>query len=208
MSKKLLVLVEGVNDEQVLKVVFQRGRELKFEPLDAQAVDFRRHSSEVCTSGAVIARSERHRYDHFLLIWDQAGSAYEARDKSPQKAQGAVQSELNSYSLKSCSKAVVIAPELEIWLWSDLNAVARVLEIQVEELTQQLQALQQHRNLNWQTEPKEVLREIARQCSNRADSELYRSITEQSNLKLWLQQHSSFRSLVRALRSWFPLRGQ
>lgn len=201
----LLVLVEGINDEHVLKVVLRRGRELQFEPLREPQVEFRRHSSEVCTSGAEVARSLKRQYSHFLLVWDHEGSSHQAQGRPPNRAQGMVQAQLNTYSLKDCSKAVVITPELEIWLWSDLNAIAQVLQKPQEDIQKQLEELQNKEGLTYASKPKETLQMVAAWSNERADSDLYERIAEQSDLNKWLQQHSSFKSLTRALRRWFPL---
>lgn len=204
----LLVLVEGINDERVLKVVLHRGRELGFNPLSEPQVEFRRHSSEVCTSGAQIARNEKHRYSHFLLVWDHDGSALQSQGYQPTKAQGIVQSQLNGYSLKGCSKAIVIAPELEAWFWSDLNAIARTLQVAREELEGYLQELEAKEGLSYAEKPKETLQRVASWKQERADSDLYERITSQANLEMWQHQHPSFEWLVRALRRWFPLRNR
>ncbi len=202
----LLVLVEGINDEWVLREVLKRGRELMFTPLSEAQVEFRRHSSEVCTRGAEIVRTVSRHYGRFLLVWDYEGSAQQARGVAPSRAQGIVQSQLNTLGMRDRAKAVVIAPELEIWLWSDLDAVAKALGQPRTQIDSLLNALAQKERLTPDAQPKETLKRLASLCNDRADSSLYERITKQAKLDAWLREHWSFKSLVRALRRWFPLR--
>jgi len=217
----LLAIIEGRRDEEVLRAVLERGKQLGIRQI---TFEFLRRSGAVCTEGPEIAYLERQRFDKVILLWDHADSPY--ADRNPNKAQGIVQAKLNERSLRNCSKAIAINPELEIWLLQDKDAVAKVLETNIQQVDQWILEWWQRlarkdivvddnllslRKVDLQHDdawtvvaklPKEALDWVCRRAKMKPDAELLGEIARCADLRLW-QQCKSFRLLVRTLRKWF-----
>jgi uncharacterized protein (DUF924 family) len=120
-----------------------------------------------------------------------------------------VQAQLNQNTLKDCSKALVINPELEIWLWQDQTAIASEFGVKEKKLMQWLTDWQQkqHRALTVQELlrqfPKEAFEAVCRQAREKPRAALYERIASRANPDLWSGE-SSFRQMRRTLRRWFP----
>lgn len=222
MSVDLLVIVEGRRDEAVLRAILEREKDLRIRKI---SVDFRRRSGAVCTQGLEVAQFEKQRqgFDKVILLWDHADSPY--ANHTPVKAQGIVQAKLNKWGLKNCSKALTVDPELEIWLWQDKNAIAKVLRVKpkqidgwVEEWRRSLRAESEMANLLSRRKvdlhkdgawtalvklPKEALDWIVKRAGEKPDAGLLGEIARHADLKLW-QQDESFRLLCETLQKWFP----
>lgn len=215
----LLAIVEGRRDEEVLRAVLGRGNQLGIKQI---TFEFRRRSGAVCKEGVEVAQFERSKFAKVILLWDHADSPY--ANHNPIKAQGIVQGKLNERTLKNCSKAIAVDPELEIWLWQDKDAIAKVLGADVRQVDQWILEWRQQlekfidgnllsqRKVNLQHDdawtavtklPKEALDWVCRRAQVKPNAELLGEIARRSDLKLW-RQCDSFRLLVRTLRKWFP----
>ena len=197
MPADLLLIVEGRSDEAVLRTIIgKRARDLGIR--SGISLEFYRRQGKVCTEGIEIAAMERNKFCKVILLWDHA-ECYKYKNKPSHIAQGFVQAELYKRMLKNCSKAIAIDPQLEIWLCNDWNAIASVLGVSIIQIQQWLG--------NWggnvNNSPKEALKYLCKQAGRKCDSALYGEIAAQANLNLW-QSCSSFRSLCRQLRRWFP----
>jgi hypothetical protein len=121
--KDLLVILAGKNDEAVIRSVLSRHQDIGIHHLIFE-INRLGSDSKVVGYGPTLALAEKNRYRYFLCIWDHQGSGREKRMK-PNQVQGIVQKSLNGKTLKGRSKALVIDPELEIWLWQDKEAICK-----------------------------------------------------------------------------------
>ncbi|MEZ8219546.1 hypothetical protein [Candidatus Fervidibacter sacchari] len=195
MPVDLLLIVEGRRDEAVLRAIIEkRARDLGIREV---SLEFRHRSGAVYTEGIEVAAIERRNFRKVILLWDHADSRY--ANRTPQRAQGIVQRELNRKTLKNCSKAIAVDPELEIWLCQDWSAVVKVLGVDESKIQQWLE--------EWGKEvekvPKEALEYLCKRAGERPNAELWSEIASHANLKLWERKCPSFRWLCRQLRRWF-----
>lgn len=188
----LLVIVEGRRDEEVLRAVLERGRQLRIRQI---TFEFLRRAGAVYTEGPEIAQLEKHRFDKVILLWDHADSQY--ANHKPNRAQGIVQAKLNERTLKNCSKAIAVDPELEIWLWQDKSAIAKALGVSIGQINQWIMGRAVTRF------PKETLEWVCKQVNKKPDAALWGKIACLADLKLW-EQCYSFRLFCKTLRKWFP----
>jgi hypothetical protein len=196
MPVDLLLIVEGRRDEAVLRAIIEkRTRDLGIREV---SLEFRHRSGAVYTEGIEVAAIERQNFRKVILLWDHVDSRY--ANTTPQRAQGIVQRELNERTLRNCSKAIAVNPELEIWLCQDWGAVATVLEVDEDEI---LQWLEEWRKEVWKF-PKETLEYLCKKSGKRPNAELWGKIAFHADLKLWEEKCPSFRWLCRQLRRWFP----
>jgi len=194
MPADLLLIVEGRRDEAVLRAIIEkRTRDLGIREV---SLEFRHRSGAVYTEGIEVAAIERQNFRKVILLWDHVDSRY--ANTTPQRAQGIVQRELNERTLRNCSKAIAVDPELEIWLCQDRGAIASVLGVSIIQIEQWLG--------NWgghvDNSPKEALKYLCKQAGRKCDSALYGEIAAQADLNLW-QNCQSFQWLCRQLRRWF-----
>lgn len=163
----------------------------------------------VRTQGPNIARERRRRFPYVICLWDHRGSGQEHKPAS--QVQGKVQAHLNGNTLKGCSKAIVIDPELEIWLWQDWTAIAVALKVEEKQLAKWLKNYQQRQFPTHSVQelvqrfPQEALEAVVQQAGEKPDSALYGRIADAANFELWSKE-PSFRQLRRTLRRWFPQR--
>jgi hypothetical protein len=202
----LLVVLEGSKDRTVMEAVLSRPDDLGIQAI---AFELEARSSGVRTKGPDVSRERRREFQFVVCLWDHKGSGREEEPAS--QAQGEVQNQLNRKTLKGCSKALVIDPEMEIWLWQDRTAIAKVLEVEEIQIEKWLD--------DWQRKqcpaqivqtlvrqfPKEALEEVIQRVDEKHDSALYGRIAAAANFKLWGRE-PSFRRLQRTLRRWFPQR--
>jgi hypothetical protein len=227
MPADLLLIVEGPRDEAVLRTLIEkRAGELDMREV---SLEFRRRSGAVYTEGIEVAAIERRNFRKVILLWDHTDSRY--ADETPQRAQGIVQRELNRRTLKNCSKAIAVDPELEVWLCQDWSAVARVLGVGETEIHKQLE--EWTRNLRRESEenlkdllkqrqvdvikdsplevahklPKEAVEFLCRRARKKPDSKLWSEIAACADVNSW-KRCPSFQWLCRQLRRWFPLRSE
>lgn len=121
--KDLVVLVADKNMQAML-----RGALARFEALDIRPIsfDFRVHPGKdggARTSGPDVLATERRRFGHALLVLDLEGSGSKMID--PVRLENDLDARL-SVQWDSRAKSVVIAPELDTWIWGGDNALREV----------------------------------------------------------------------------------
>ncbi len=199
----LFVVMEGRRDRAVMEAVLNRPYDLGIQPI---TYEFDLRFSAVRTGGPDAGRERRGEFRYVICLWDHQGSGEE--NKPPSRVQGEVQARLNRNTLKGFSKALVIDPELEIWLWRDRTAIASILEVDENRLTEwlndwrQAQFPKQTVETLLQQFPKEALEEVMRRAGEKPDAALYGRITAIANLQRWSKE-PSFRRLCSTLRKWF-----
>jgi hypothetical protein len=114
-----------------------------------------------------------------------------------------IQTSLNQSGWENRSATIVIAPELEIWVWSSSNEVAQILGKTWEDIRQigeskkywEQGAVKPHR-------PKELMDEVLRQTRKHRSASLFSRLAENVSLKRC--SDPSFLELKQKLQEWFP----
>jgi hypothetical protein len=117
----LICLVPDKNMEAAVSELLKRHAALKIRPLRAEVVVHPRRDPGVFREGVEFMRPLRDKYQHGLLLLDAAWEG------APPNAQAALDSELAEARLDDWARAIVIAPELEVWVWSDSPHVDEAL---------------------------------------------------------------------------------
>ena len=115
-EKDLAVLVADHNIEQALSGLFTRPEALGIRPIDVEIYVHPQRDPGCATRGVEFLSNFSKQYRHGLLIFDREGSGRE--QKQPQEMQQELNRELDSAWDKR-ARAVVLNPELEMWIWSD-----------------------------------------------------------------------------------------
>jgi hypothetical protein len=178
--KDLFVLTADADMQAVFRAILTRP-----DALGIQAISFEvdRHPNRdpgVFRTGPELARMiPKHDYDRFILAFDHHGSGC---NRPPEECATTVQERMDSFTFKDRSMVIVIAPELEEWLWQDPAAIANSSEADAI------------------IGPKEGLRRVYKRKPLPRDFE---QITARANLQAW-NSSVSFRILKETLQNWFP----
>lgn len=199
------MIVAGRKDEVVLKAVLKRWQELGIRPIIFE-INRRGSDSIVVREGAMQARIRAREFKHFLCLWDHKDSG--KGNEPPSQVQDELQEHLNRRRLQNREKALVIDPELEIWLWQDKKAIARVLGISQKQLARCLNRWQSANFPKRTLEqilskfPKEALEEVCQEAREKLTAALYQRIAHTADLSLWASEQG-FQQLCQTLLNWF-----
>ena len=121
--KDLVVLVADKNMQATLRGALARPEALGIKSI---SFDFRVHPGRdggARTSGPAVLATEHRRFSHALLVLDLEGSGSNTDD--PVEQEHDLDARL-SLQWKDRGKSVVIAPELDVWMWGSDNALRDV----------------------------------------------------------------------------------
>jgi hypothetical protein len=205
--KDLLVYVADAD-----ALAFMRSTLNKHQALVIRAISFdiERHPQRdagMVQSGAELVRMKKGHYSKALLLWDHHGSGRDHKQEPIQVA-GDIQGKLDSYTWSGNSAVAVLVPELEQWLWYCENAVAAHCSVTIVQLGQWIAERAQKLNRSVdalkQEQPKELFEYVMREKLKRTISPRdFEEIGQRAGVA-GLLQCNSFRSIVEALRLWFP----
>lgn len=200
--KDLVVLVADKNMQFALLGALSRPEALGIRPVTHE---FRTHMGRdggVRASGADLLARDRQRFAHSVLVLDFDGSG--AREgQTVEELEAALDEQIRA-DWDGNGKAIVIAPELEVWIWGSDNALKESLHWPLDV---SIRDRLQDRGFAFDAggkpqRPKEALEALVRIHRQPRSSALYAKITGRISLR-----HCSdpaFLRLRAALRSWFP----
>ena len=142
-------------------------------------------------------------YRYALVVFDKHGCGRD--DDSREDVQIEVEDDLFRNEWRDRSRAIVIEPELEAWVWSASNHVPRALgwDNNYDELRQWLEDID-----CWPpgapkpSEPKEAMRAALRKKKRRISSALFGRLAKSVTLRGC--EDPAFEEFTHTLRSWFP----
>jgi hypothetical protein len=205
--KDLLVYVADAD-----ALAFMRSTLNRHQALGIRAISFdiERHPQRdagMVQSSAELARMKKGYYGKALLMWDHHGSGRDHK-QTPLQAASDIQGKLDSYTWSDNSCVAVLVPELEQWLWHCDNAVAThcgVTTVQLGQwIAERAQKVSSSADTLKQEQPKELFEYVMRVKLKRTISPRdFDEIGKRAGIT-GLLACDSFRSIVEALRLWFP----
>lgn len=198
--KDLVILAADKNAQFALKGVLERPRALGVRKV---SFDIRVHFGRdggVRKTGADILRVERHRFNHGMLILDFEGSGSHATNGLD------LERELDErlrVTWGENAKAIVIDPELDIWMWGSNNTLADVLQWEEDEAIRDwlLSCGFDIGDSDKPVRPKEAMEEVLRRLRRPRSSALYEQIARAVSLKRC--SDSAFGRFKNQLITWF-----
>ena len=204
--RHLVVLVPDADIEQAMRGLLTRTDSLRIAPV---SFDVTRHVNRDngCRSAPTAhLRSYLSSHRYALVVFDRHGCG---SPDSRREIQRNVEDDLTRNGWKDRSKAIVIDPEIEAWVWSDSPAVARVLgwgsdfrALREWLSSRGLWASNRRKPRN----PKNAMREAMEEAGR--GKKVRRSPTKFHDLAMAVDftacNDPAFVELMRTLRAWFP----
>jgi len=182
--KDLYVLVADADMEGVFRAILARPESLGIRPISFEIKLYWKHDAGVFREGPELLRAvPKGEFHYFLLAFDHVGSGCNTRSEHCAKT---VQQRLDSFTFTDRSAVIVIAPELEQWLWCHPSAIGNA------------------QGLDEISDPKERLHQVFLRRDKRIPRPRdYEQIVSRADLDAW-NSSPSFRILKTTLQNWFP----
>ena len=198
----LVVLVADKNMQFALQGALERSEALGIRPL---TYEFRSHMGRdggVRTTGADVLARETTRFNHALMLLDFEGCGQENDD--PLKLESQLDQKLNT-AWGGCAKAIVIAPEVDVWLWGNDHLLREILHWPQED---SIRDWLREKGFAFSADgkpvrPKEALDAMRPVHKQPRSSAMYEKVTRRLSLKRCTD--SAFIRLRTQLESWFPV---
>jgi len=123
--KDLAVLIADKNIEGALRGLLSRPQALGLREISCDLYVHPERDPGCLLRGHHFLKPFAHRYAHALVIFDRDGSGREEEERAALERQ--VEERLSSSGWDDRAAAVVIDPELEIWVWNDSPHVESAL---------------------------------------------------------------------------------
>jgi hypothetical protein len=177
--KDLFVLTADADMLVVFRTILGRPDALGIRPISFDVDRHANRDSGVFRNGPELLRAiPKNDFRYFVLAFDHDGSGC---NRQPAECATTLQERLDSFTFKNRSAVVVIAPELEEWLWHDPSAITNSIAADTI------------------PGPKERLRQVFNRKPLPRD---FDRIASRANLQAW-ESSPSFRILKTTLQNWF-----
>jgi hypothetical protein len=200
--KDLVILTADKNARFALQGILMRHHSLGIRQLEP---DYFLHPAKdpgVLHSAHDFLRPFSKAYGHALVLMDREGSGQEEMGRESMEAR--IEEALSNSGWEDRAAAIVIDPELEIWVWSDSPHVD--YELGWSDRKPDLRSWLRDRSLLAESalkpdRPKEALEEALRQVQKPRSSVLYKAIA--SKVSLTKCTDYAFMKLKAVLQGWF-----
>lgn len=195
------MLVADKNMQFAMQGGLHRPDSLAIRPI---SFDFRQHPGRdggTRSTGAQMLALEKTRFSHALLVLDHEGSG--AGRMGPLELESHLDEQLRT-TWGGRAKSIVIAPEVDIWMWGSDNKLAEVLKWPKREpIRDWLKESGADFSTNGKPlRPKEALEAVFRICKRPRSSAAYQQIG--SAISLTRCGDPAFLRLKATLQNWFP----
>jgi hypothetical protein len=199
--KDLALLVADKNMDFAMRGILNRHKALGTRSVSYEIRQHVNRDGGVRTTGPETLALLRQQFRHGIVMLDWEGSGSKA------KSAIALEQELDARLERTWgdrAKAIVIEPELDVWIWGSDNALVKILEWSEDQgirewLTGRGYAFDGSQK---PMRPKEALNELMVWLNHPRSSVLYERITGKISLAQCVDP--AFKRLRSTLQSWFP----
>lgn len=201
-TQDLVVLVADKDMEQSVTGICLRSAALGVRPFTHQVLVHPARDPGCLRNGVDFLRPFQRQFAHALILFDRIGCGREEQSRNALEA--GVEQALSVSGWEERGAAIVLDPELEVWVWSDSPHVAEVLGWYgyQPDLRQWLQ--DQHLLIAGEikpNQPKKAMEDALRIVRQPRSSALYRRLAQQVSLSRCADD--SFLKFKATLQNWF-----
>lgn len=202
--KDLVVLLADLDAENAIIELLNRHEALGVRPFTFDPIRHPGRDAGVRRDCDEFLRSYQGIYDHALVVFDYHGSGLEQK-LSPSAIEQDRENVLQRSGWDNRAAVIVLAPELEIWVWSDSPHVAHILGWpNQDDLRTYLLAN------NWllgnqikPAQPKEAMEAALRNMKKPRSARYFSDLAKQVSIRRC--QDLCFLKFADTLKRWFPL---
>ena len=203
--KDLVILAADKDLEFALKGMLSRPEALGIRLVEANTDIFvePEHDPACALRGVDFLDNLSGQYRYGLLIFDHEGSGKEAT--TPQELQKSLNAEFVSSTWGERARAIVLSPELEIWIWSDSPHIDEVVGWKNRNPKLRPWLIEQDYLQTGEVKParpKEAFEAALREARKPRSASLYQQIAERVSLRRCTD--TGFLELKAILSNWFP----
>ncbi len=202
-SADLVILVADSNMKAATEGLLHRPADLSLSPISHRVIVHPNRDPGCRLQGHELLRTVQRSFRFALLMFDLDGSGADGMDRT--QVEASAESQLTASGWKNRSAAIVIAPELEIWVWADSPWVDSVLGWKNRSpalrtwLASEGMAFDR---MGKPANPKAAMEQALRFVRKPRSSSLYRELAENVNFENCLDP--AFLKLKACLQKWFP----
>lgn len=204
--KDLIVLTADKDAEQSIKGLLEnRQREFAIRAISYQCVAHPRHDNGVRASAHDFLRAFLNEYERALAIFDLEGCGLEEK-RSAEQIEKNVEALLCINGWQGRCAAIVLEPELEIWLWDrHLNVRKAMNSVAAGEVKRILlsEGFLTTENDIKPTRPKEAFELLLRKNNQKRSSSLFAGLAKEIDMRQCSDR--AFAKLLTTLREWFSI---
>jgi hypothetical protein len=201
--RDLVVLVADKDMEAAMRSLLTRPEAFAIRGISYEIYSHPAHDAGCRTDGPTFLRSFCRQFRHAIVVFDREGAG--ADDIAAADLEQHLESLLGRNGWSDRAAAIVLDPELEIWVWTDSGEVDRVLgwSGRFPSLRQWL-AQQGHVSSPSAkpSRPKEAFRHALRHVKKQPSSALFRQLGQRVTFHSCTDR--AFRKLKDRLATWFP----
>ncbi len=202
-KKNLVILVADKSMQVSLNAIIERWDNLDIHSISSDTFVHPHHDPGCFNKSHEFLRPFIRQYDYALVMFDRDGSGKE--ELTREEIEQIVEENLSKSGWKQHSAAIVLDPELEIWIWSDSPHVDHVLgwEGQQPDLRSWLRDRDYLEPDRIKPDrPKEAMQTAIRHVNKSFSSSLHKQIAEKISYQKC--NDPAFLKLCAVLRTWFP----
>lgn len=205
-ASDLVILTSDKNMEWAVRGLLSRPGALGIRSINFEVYVHPERDPGCLRSGYSFLRSMTSRFAHAIVMFDHMGCGRE--QETSEKLEKEVSDHLAKAGWVDRATAVVLSPELEVWIWSDSPEVDRCLgwshkqpDLRTWLREQGIWASQAPKP----SDPKAAIELSLRRVRKPRSSSLYKQIAESVSFQRC--DDAAFRRFLQVLQSWFPMEG-
>lgn len=203
--RDLVILVADSNMEFAIRGLLTRHQSIGCRSIMAEIIRHPQRDPGVWRNAEYVLRVYVRDHQYAMVLLDHEGSGQEGTE--PAELETRIEQRLSSNGWDRRCRAIVIAPELESWVWSTSKKVDEILgwagdDPDLREWLRQQGYLDEHEVKPGR--PKEALQAVLKTVQLPRSSSLYQHLAEQVSFRQCTDP--AFNRFVETLQGWFPPR--
>ena len=197
----LIALVADADTEWTIRTLIgERYQSLKIEPVQFKIIRHPMRDSGVFNNASTFLRPYIHQTHYALAVLDWEGSGREHK-KSAQEMETELEEQLRRQGWdanRAC--AIVLDPELEVWVWSPSPHIAGILGVSQQQLAQILKDDFPLVANGKPERPKEAMQAVLRASGRPFSARIFQELAQRVSLQPSERAFDKFRA---TLQKWF-----